>query len=99
MMMASISVTTIVKGACSSIKDHISDIYGWTGTIAVISAYALTSFEVEEDCLIDVLNIYGSISIGYVTYLAKVWQALACEVIWLLIASYSMYHTILEGKR
>jgi len=91
-----ISITTIMKEVCLSLQYHMIDIYGWTGTISVIIAYALTSFEVEQDILIDILNIYGAFSIGYITFLAKVWQAFACEVIWLMIGLYSLVKNCIE---
>ena len=94
-MLPNISLATIIKEVCLSMKDYIVDIYGWSGTVAVTLAYALTSFDVDQDIFIDILNIYGSISIGYVTYAAKVWQALACEVIWFGIGSYSLINNLL----
>ena len=94
-MLPNISLATIIKEVCLSMKDYIVDIYGWTGTISVILAYALMTSDVDQDILIDILNIYGSLSLGYVTYAAKVWQALACEVIWFGIGSYSLINNLL----
>ena len=79
------------KEAC---KDYCPDIYGWSGSVAVLTAYGLsTFFDGEEDDLrvqIDLLNLYGSSAIGYVCWKAKVWQAFSLEVAWFGIALYSL---------
>ena len=80
------------KEAC---KAYCPDIYGWSGSVAVLTAYGLSTFfdgEEEEDLQvqIDLLNLYGSSAIGYVCWKAKVWQALSLEVAWFGIAMYSL---------
>ena len=71
------------------IKEYKDDIYGWTGSITVLTAYALTTFKIDELMLIDILNIYGSLSIGYICYKKRVWQAFILEVAWFGISIYS----------
>lgn len=80
-------------------KETFIHIYGWTGTITVVLAYGLTSFDSEEYLLIDILNLYGSLSIGYTCYRSRVWQALVCEIIWFSIGIYSLINNISDGKR
>ena len=73
------------------LKKHGPDAYGWSGSLAVLTAYAFTTLEkYEEGPAIPLLNMYGSFSIGYVCYRSKVWQALSLEVAWFFIASYSL---------
>ena len=76
------------------IKETLFTIYGWSGSISVITAYGLTSFESEEYLWIDILNLYGSLAIGYVCFRAKVWQAASLEVAWFCIGLYSMIKNI-----
>ena len=43
----------------------------WTGSISVITAYGLTSFESDEYLLIDILNLYGSLAIRITCFKAR----------------------------
>jgi hypothetical protein len=84
-------VLPLALNECSdSIKKNMVDVYGWTGSISVIIAYALTTFKIDQLLLIDILNLYGSLAIGYICYRGKVWQAVVCEIIWFGVGSYSI---------
>ena len=84
-------VLPIALNECSdSIKKNMVDVYGWTGSISVITAYSLTTFKIDQLLLIDILNLYGSLAIGYICYRGKVWQAVVCEIIWFGVGSYSI---------
>lgn len=84
-------VLPLALNECSdSIKKNMVDVYGWTGSISVITAYALTTFKIDQLLLIDILNLYGSLAIGYICYRGKVWQAVVCEIIWFGVGSYSV---------
>jgi hypothetical protein len=84
-------VLPLALNECSdSIKKNMVDVYGWTGSISVITAYALTTFKIDQLLLIDILNLYGSLAIGYICYRGKVWQAVVCEIIWFGVGSYSI---------
>ena len=71
-------------------KAYSVEVYGWSGSLAVISAYAMTTLESENKLMIDWLNLYGSSSIGYMCYRKKVWQALVLEVAWFGFGFYSL---------
>jgi len=78
------------KEAC---KSYGPDLYGWSGSVAVLTAYGLSTFFEENNNLqirIDLLNLYGSSAIGYICWKAKVWQAFSLEVAWFGIAIYSL---------
>ena len=81
------------------IKETLFTIYGWTGSISVITAYGLTSFELDEYLLIDILNLYGSLAIGLVCYRAKVWQATILEIAWFSVGIYSLLKNIIEEEQ
>jgi hypothetical protein len=79
----------------NAFREYWKDAYGWSGSLAVIIAYGMITFADEEDeerwsRKISLLNIYGSLAIGYVCCQAKVWQALFLEVGWFSIAIYSL---------
>ena len=48
----------------------------------------------DELLVIDILNLYGSLAIGYVCFRAKVWQAASLEVAWFCVGTYSMIKNI-----
>ena len=79
-------------------RNHIINIYGWSGSISVISAYGLTSFDSDKLVLIDCLNLYGSLSIGIMCYRAKVWQATILEIAWFIVGSYSMIQNMIDDE-
>ena len=79
-----------------NIKDICINLYGWSGSVSVIIAYGLTTFENDNVLCIDVLNLYGSMAIGYICFSKKVWQAAILEVAWFCIGFYSLIEHILE---
>jgi len=78
--------------------EHLIDVYGWSGSISVITAYALTSMDSDNLLLIDVLNLYGSLAIGILCYRAKVWQAASLEVAWFCVGTFSMIKNIISEE-
>ena len=96
-MLFLIPILEIRNDIKKNCKETLINIYGWTGTISVVLAYGLTSFDSEENLLIDILNLYGSLSIGFICYRSRVWQALVCEIIWFSIGIYSLIKNILDG--
>ena len=84
-----------VKNEC---KKKSIELYGWSGSISVITAYGLTTFGSDKHLLIDVLNLYGSLSIGIMCYKAKVWQATLLEVAWFGVGTYSIIKNIVSDE-
>jgi len=77
-------------------KAYSVEAYGWSGSLAVITAYAMTTLESDDKIMIDWLNLYGSSSIGYMCYRKKVWQAFVLEVAWFGFGTYSLVNHSLE---
>ena len=84
-----------IKDEC---KKKSIDIYGWSGSISVITAYGLTTFGSDKYLLIDILNLYGSLAIGIMCYRAKVWQATLLEVAWFGVGTYSIIKNAISDK-
>ena len=80
-------------------KEKLLYIYGWTGTITVVTAYAMISYGSEKYILIDILNLYGSLSLGIICYHAKVWQSLVCEMVWFSIGIYSFINNLFNEEK
>ena len=87
------NISDEIKQNCKKI---LIETYGWTGSLSVISAYTLTSFESDELILIDILNLYGSLAIGLLCYRARVWQATLLEIAWFGVGSYSLIKNIMD---
>ena len=86
-------------------KEKIINIYGWTGSISIIVAYALNTINTDNksnndddgniyNIIIDLLNIYGSISIGIICYRQKAYQPVLLEVLWFIFSIYSFINNI-----
>ena len=98
-MLFLIPIFEVINDLKKNCNNIFISIFGWTGTISVVCAYGLTSFKSDKYLLIDILNLYGSFSLGWICYRSKVWQALVCEMTWLLIGIYSLIKNILDGER
>ena len=92
-MFSLYNISDEIKKNCKKI---LIETYGWTGSLSVISAYTLTSFESDELILIDILNLYGSLAIGLLCYKARVWQATLLEIAWFGVGSYSLIKNIMD---
>jgi len=70
----------------------VANFFGWTGVLAIISAFTLNIFQVilSESYLYIVLNIYGSFGIIVSSSLKKDFQPVALNAFWLLISFISL---------
>lgn len=84
-----------IKDGC---KHKLIELYGWTGSVSVITAYGLTTINYDKKIFIDICNLYGSLSIGIICYRAKVWQAMILEIGWFGIGIYSLINNIYENS-
>ena len=66
----------------------ISEIIGWYGTVAIIGAYALSSFGIltPDNLIYQLLNLTGAIGIVVISLRKKVYQPAALNIIWTIIA-------------
>lgn len=64
------------------------EILGWYGTLAILGAYALVSFNFikSSEPIYQILNGTGSIGIIAVSYSKKVYQSVALNGVWTVIA-------------
>jgi hypothetical protein len=66
------------------------ELFGWIGSVAVLTAYGLhTNNVIEEEnnkYIIDIINIFGSLNIGVILVLRKVWSLLFIEVVWIVLS-------------
>ena len=77
-----------------NLKHKLFQLYGWTGSVSVITAYGLGTFKYEKSIWIDILNLYGSFSIGIICFKGKVWQAMILEIAWFGVAVFSLFNKL-----
>ena len=70
------------------IKKIIDEAIGWYGTVAIIGAFAMVSFEViaPTALLYQILNGTGAFGIVYISFKKKAYQPGVLNVIWAVIA-------------
>lgn len=69
-------------------KKIIDEIIGWYGAIAIITAFALISFQFlnANDIAYQILNSTGAIGVIYISLKKKVYQPAVLNIIWAIIA-------------
>lgn len=67
----------------------LAEIAGWYGASAIVGAYALVSFGIvsSEDIIYQLLNLTGAIGILIISLVKRVFQSVALNVVWALIAT------------
>jgi hypothetical protein len=66
---------------------------GWVGGLLLLAAFALYSFGLIKGTSIwyEALNLVGSIGIVIVSFHKKAWPPGVLNVVWALVAAYSLY--------
>lgn len=69
-----------------------SQTIGWIGTIFVIIAYFLNSYnKIKSNSReYQLMNLFGSIGIGFNVFYQSAWPAFTLQVVWGLIAIFSL---------
>ena len=69
-------------------RKNVAELFGWYGTVAILSAYALLSFKViESDSLTyQLLNLTSALGIVAISFMKKVRQPGVLNLVWALIA-------------
>ncbi|HEX7042739.1 MAG TPA: hypothetical protein VF189_05810 [Patescibacteria group bacterium] len=69
-------------------KKFIIETFGWYGTVAIIGAYALISFNLIKSASLfyQILNLTGALGIITVSYYKKVFQSVVLNLIWGIVA-------------
>ena len=69
-------------------KNNLIEIAGWYGAVAIVLAYALSSFSVitPDTALYQILNLTGALGIIIVSFHKKAYQPGTLNIIWAVIA-------------
>ncbi len=64
-----------------------AEIVGWSGMLALLSAYGANSFDaMEKGALYQGLNLTGALGVAVVCFYRRTWQAFVLEAVWAAIA-------------
>lgn len=71
-----------------TLNKKIAEVFGWYGAFAIVSAYALVSFEIisADSWIFQILNLTGAIGIIIISSVAKVRQSIVLNGFWAVIA-------------
>jgi hypothetical protein len=74
-----------------------AEIAGWYGTLAILAAYALSTFEVlpTTHVVVVLLNLTGALGVAWVCHRKRTWQAFWLETIWAAIAMVALGRLVL----
>jgi len=73
------------------IKKNFTDIIAWTGSASILSAYIFHKSEIIQNTnTLDIMNMYGSLAVGYICYLKKTWQPLFLNCSWFIVGLISL---------
>jgi len=70
------------------IKNAISETIGWYGAVALLLAYALSTFKLlsQQTVVYQVLNLTGAVGIVYVCLAKGTYQPAVLNTIWAIVA-------------
>ena len=71
------------------------DLIGASGTITLLTAYGLTTNEaVDNKIILDIMNMYGALAIGYNCWCKKTYPPVVLETAWFSIATISLVNRL-----
>ncbi len=78
-------------------KKTLVEIVGWYGTVAIVLAYALSSFSILKPTglIYQFLNLSGALGIVVISFRKKAYQPGVLNVIWSMIAFVAIIKLIL----
>lgn len=83
----------------ASKRKVFDEAFGWYGTIAILSAYALLSFGfIPTGLIYQVLNGTGALGIVYISFKKKNYQPGVLNIAWAVIAAIAIVQILLAIK-
>ncbi|MBD3280546.1 hypothetical protein GF389_03420 [Candidatus Dojkabacteria bacterium] len=72
------------------------ELVGWYGTISIVGAYALLSFDAfsDDNVIYQLLNLTGALSIVLVSFTKKAYQPAVLNIVWAIIAILAILQTV-----
>lgn len=78
-------------------KRLFAEIAGWYGTIAIVAAYTLVSFNIvaSDSVLYQLLNLTGALGIATIAIVKKVTQSVVLNLFWAVIALLALVRLVI----
>ncbi len=78
-------------------QKNFGEVFGWYGTLAIIGAYALISFNFTDanNLMYQLLNITGAAGIEYISMQKKTYQPAVINMIWFVIGAAAILKILL----
>ena len=79
-------------------KRKLAEIVGWYGTLAIVGAYALVSFNLISSSSVtyQLLNLSGAIGIIIISSIKKVRQSVVLNMFWAIIAAIALVQLVIH---
>lgn len=76
--------------------NKLIELFGWYGTVAIVTAYALVSFSVLQptDIAYQLLNGTGALGIVLVSFRKRAYQPGMLNIVWTTIAAVAITKTL-----
>ncbi len=80
-----------------SFRQLLAEIAGWYGTTAILTAYALVSFNLISGygIIFQLLNLTGAIGIIIIASYKKVAQSIVLNIVWSIVAIFAIVSIVL----
>ena len=79
-------------------NNKLIEIIGWYGTVAIVGAYALSSFNIvsSQTALYQFLNVTGAMGIVVISLRKKVYQPAVLNIVWTIIGAVALLKIIFK---
>lgn len=79
-------------------RSLVDECIGWYGTVAIVLAYALSSFGVvsAQNIWYQILNGTGAVGIVYISFKKKAYQPGVLNIVWTAIAGIAIIRILLS---
>ena len=78
-------------------KEQLINAAAWVGTAMILTGYGLFSTGlVPEPLPYHVLNLFGSVAVGYISYRRKVWQPAVINTVFAILAAIAIIRAFLH---
>ncbi len=79
------------------IRQLVGEIIGWYGTVVIVGAFAMVSFEVISPTSLayQILNSTGALGIIYISFKKKAYQPGVLNIVWLIIAGVAIIRSLM----
>lgn len=77
-------------------KKRLIELFGWYGAVAIVTGYALVSFDQLDPSSLtyQLLNATGALGVLVVSYYKRVYQPVMINIVWLVVAIIALFQLL-----